>query len=76
MIRAIAIDDEPLALSVIQSLCQKTEDIQLERTFTQPSEALRYVRKYPVDLIFCDIHMPAMSGINLVKSLPRNLMVI
>lgn len=76
MINAIAIDDEPLALTVIKSLCDKSESINLQKTFTQPNEALKYLRKYPTDLIFCDIQMPAMTGINLVKSLQQNTMVI
>lgn len=76
MINAIAIDDEPLALTVIKSLCDKCESINLQKTFTQPSEALKHLRKFPVDLIFCDIQMPAMTGINLVKSLQKNTMVI
>ena len=76
MINAIAIDDEPLALTVIESLCDKSANINLQKTFTQPNEALKYLRKYPVDLIFCDIQMPAMTGINLVKSLQQKTMVI
>lgn len=76
MMNAIAIDDEPLALTVIKSLCDKNDSINLQRTFTQPSEALRYLHKYPVDLIFCDIQMPAMTGINLVKALRQKTMVI
>ncbi|SDG21608.1 two component transcriptional regulator, LytTR family [Dyadobacter soli] len=76
MINAIAIDDEPLALNVITSLCAKHEGINLQKTFTQPNEALRYLHKFPVDLIFCDIQMPSMTGISLVKSLRQNTMVI
>lgn len=76
MINAIAIDDEPLALTVIQSLCNKSESVNLQKTFTQPSEALKHLRKFPVDLIFCDIQMPSMTGIRLVKSLQQNTMVI
>jgi DNA-binding LytR/AlgR family response regulator len=76
MINAIAIDDEPLALTVIESLCAKSESINLQKTFTQPNEALKHLRKFPVDLIFCDIQMPAMTGINLVKSLQQTTMVI
>jgi DNA-binding LytR/AlgR family response regulator len=76
MINTIAIDDEPLALKVIQSLCDKSEFINLQKTFTQPSEALKHLRKYPVDLIFCDIQMPNMTGINLIKSLEQKTMVI
>jgi len=48
----------------------------LQKTFTQPSEALKHLRKFPTDLIFCDIQMQAMTGINLVKSLQQNTMVI
>lgn len=76
MINAIAIDDEPLALKVIESLCNKNVNINLLKTFTQPNEALKYLRKFPTDLIFCDIQMPAMTGISLVKSLQQNTMVI
>jgi DNA-binding LytR/AlgR family response regulator len=76
MINAIAIDDEPLALTVIQSLCDKSEIVNLQKTFTQPSEALKHLRKFPVDLIFCDIQMPSMTGVNLVKSLQQRTMVI
>ena len=76
MINAIAIDDEPLALTVIKSLCDKVEGVNLQRTFTQPSEALKYLQKFPVDLIFCDIQMPSMTGISLVKALKEKTMVI
>ena len=76
MINAIAIDDEPLALTVIQSLCNRNENINLQKIFTQPNEAIKHLRKFPADLIFCDIQMPAMTGINLVKSLQQNTMVI
>jgi DNA-binding LytR/AlgR family response regulator len=76
MITAIAIDDEPLAITVIKSLCDKNKSINLQKTFTRPNEALRYLQKYPVDLIFCDIQMPAMTGINLVKALRQKTMVI
>jgi DNA-binding LytR/AlgR family response regulator len=76
MINAIAIDDEPLALTVIQSLCDKSGIINLQKTFTQPNEALKYLQKSSADLIFCDMQMPAMTGISLVKSLEQNTMVI
>jgi len=76
MITAIAIDDEPLALKVIDSHCEKTDFINLQRTFTHPTEALHYLRKYPVDLLFVDIQMPSMNGINLVKAIQQSTMII
>ena len=63
MIKAIAIDDETPALKVIESFCSQAENIELEKTFTSPNEALKYLRKFPVDLIFLDINMPSITGI-------------
>lgn len=76
MINAIAIDDEPLALSIIQNFCEKVEDVNLLKTFTNPTEALKYLQNYPVDLIFLDIHMPSISGIDLYLSLNQKCMVV
>jgi len=76
MINAIAIDDEPLALKVIESHCEKTDFINLQKTFTHPTEALKYLRKYPIDLLFVDIQMPSMNGITLVKAIQQNTMII
>ncbi len=74
--KAIAIDDEPPALKVIEHFCQKLDYIDLERSFTSPSEALKYLRKFPVDLVFLDIQMPGISGIEFVKAIGQNSMII
>ncbi len=76
MIKAIAIDDEPLALKVIEALCATVEGIDLQKTFTKPSDAIKYLKNYPVDLLFLDIQMPSISGVDLVRSLEQNYMVI
>ncbi|MEO9884604.1 MAG: LytTR family DNA-binding domain-containing protein [Balneola sp.] len=76
MIKAVAIDDEPLALQVIEVLCGTLDYISLEKTFTKPNEALKYLRKFPVDLLFLDIQMPSITGINLYQSVPQDTMVI
>lgn len=76
MITAVAIDDEPLALKVIETLCSKSEQISLQRTFTKPTEALKYLNKFPTDLIFLDVRMPSLSGINLAKKIEQNTMII
>lgn len=76
MIQAIAIDDEPPALKVLEHFCAKTDFIRLEKTFTKPTEALKHLRKYPTDLIFLDIQMPSLSGIDLYKMVQQETMVI
>jgi DNA-binding LytR/AlgR family response regulator len=76
MITAIAIDDEPPALTVLEEFCKKISFIELQKSFTRPSEALKHLRKFPVDLIFLDIRMPSITGIELFKELPQETMVI
>lgn len=76
MIKAIAVDDEPLALEVIETFCKKFDFIQLEKTFTKTGAALQYFEKNTVDLLFLDINMPAMSGIDFYKSLQHKPMLV
>jgi DNA-binding LytR/AlgR family response regulator len=76
MITAIAIDDEPLALNVIQAFCNKIESVKLVERFTETTAALEYLEKNPVNLLFLDINMPAISGIEFFKLVPKDTMVI
>ncbi|MEH0153920.1 LytTR family DNA-binding domain-containing protein [Limibacter armeniacum] len=76
MIKAIALDDESLALQVIENFCSRVEDIELVKTFTQSSEAKKFLMKYPVDLIFLDINMPAISGVDFYKAVNEYTAVI
>lgn len=76
MIRCIALDDEPLALEVLEEFCSRIDSIELLKTFTQPSEALKFLDNTLVDLIFLDIQMPEISGIDFYKSISQNTMVI
>lgn len=76
MLKAIAIDDEPLALKIISNFCEQTEGICLEKTFTSQVDALKYIRKYPVDLLFLDIQMPKKNGISFYKNIDHTVPVI
>lgn len=76
MIRAIALDDEPLALKVIESFCASNERVVLEKTFTKPSEAREFLATNEVHLIFCDIQMPSITGINFIRELTSKPMII
>jgi DNA-binding LytR/AlgR family response regulator len=73
---AIAIDDEPPALQVLEHLCAQRGDIELVKTFTRPTEALKHIHKFPVDVVFLDIKMPSMSGLDLAKEIPETTQVI
>lgn len=76
MIQAIAVDDEIPALKLIELFCSKTADIRLDKTFHIATEALQYLRQFPVDLIFLDIHMPSLSGMELQGKIDPETMVI
>jgi len=76
MITAIAIDDEPLALDVIKAFCLKIDDLKLVSTYTEPGSAIKYLNDNAVDLLFLDINMPAISGLDFYKKVSKNTMVI
>ena len=76
MISAIAIDDEPLALEVLKGYCNKTEGISLVRTFANAGTALKFIEENPIDLLFLDINMPAISGIEFYKKVSAETLAI
>lgn len=67
ILRAIAIDDEAPALAVIAKHASKLPFLSLEKTFTNPMEAITWLRKNQVDLIFLDIEMPEMRGTDFMR---------
>jgi len=73
---AIAIDDEPIALEIIKSHSSKVPFIELDESFTDAFAATGYLQKNKVDLIFLDIKMPDISGIDFLKTLSSPPMVI
>ncbi len=69
MIRCIAIDDEPLALKQIASYIAKTPFLALEGQFESALQAISFLQENEVDLMFVDINMPDLTGMDFVKSL-------
>jgi len=76
MINCIAIDDEPKALEIIGRYCQKIDSLCLKASFREPVKALDFLNRVSVDLIFLDINMPDINGIQLIASLANKPMVI
>ena len=71
MIRCIAIDDEPLALRQIAGYIKKTIFLELVAQCESASKAIEVLENTPVDLMFVDINMPDLSGMDFVKTLDR-----
>jgi DNA-binding LytR/AlgR family response regulator len=75
-IKCIAIDDEPPALALIREYLVKFPVLQLVQTFDDAISGGEFLRKTPVDLLFIDINMPDITGLDLVRSLKEKPMII
>lgn len=67
--KCIAIDDEPLALKVLQDYIQKVPFLELVGVYENPFEALQQINSQEVDIVFVDINMPGLNGLELIRSL-------
>lgn len=76
MVKCIAIDDEPLALRQIKSYIERSEQLELVATCRSACEAQAIIQNEHIDLIFVDINMPDMNGLDFVRSLTQNYFII
>lgn len=74
--KAIAVDDEPIALGVIESHASKVPFLELKASFTDAFKAMDYLQKESIDLVFLDIKMPDISGIDFYHSLNKKPLLI
>lgn len=70
------IDDEPLALEMMSDYVQKTPFLTLTGTYNSAVQAIKTIRENPVDLLFLDIQMPELSGLEFAKVLPKRTKVV
>ena len=75
-LKCIAIDDEPLALELIKNYVGRIPELQLLHTFDDALSGAEFLKKGTVDLLFVDINMPDITGVELVRSLEQRPMVI
>jgi len=75
-LRCLIIDDEQAALNVLTNYIAKTPFLELRGAFLDPIQALEIIYTQPVDLIFLDIHMPELSGLEFIKLLRGRAKVI
>lgn len=76
LLKCIAIDDEPPALDLIRQYVERVPSLQLLHTFDDAITGAEYLRQHPVDLLFIDINMPDITGLDLVRSLQEKPMII
>ena len=76
MLNCAIIDDEPLAAGLLKSYAEKTPFLNLIGTYGSAVEAMKELRENPAQLLFLDIQMPELSGIEFAKILPAETMSI
>lgn len=74
--KCIIVDDEPLAIEILESYVARIEELELTGTFRNAIAAFSFVQQNPVDLIFLDIEMPKLSGIDFLRTLKNPPKVI
>ncbi|MDE6127353.1 MAG: LytTR family DNA-binding domain-containing protein [Muribaculaceae bacterium] len=75
MIRCVAIDDEPIALSIIEEYCRRHGGVDLE-CFTSPAEGMERVEALRPDVLFLDIEMNSHNGLELARTLPPGVSLV
>ncbi|UMB61204.1 LytTR family DNA-binding domain-containing protein [Lutibacter sp. A80] len=75
-ITCVIVDDEPMALNLVESYVEKTPFLTLKQKCNSAIEAMEFIKSEPVDLLFLDIQMPDLTGIEFSKMLPENTRVI
>jgi two-component system, LytTR family, response regulator len=75
-LKCVAIDDEPLALELIKSYIARFAELELLQTFDDAISGAEFIRNKQVDLLFVDINMPDITGLDLVRSLEERPIII
>lgn len=75
-IRCLVVDDEPLAAKLISTYASRTPFLSLVGEASSAEEALDIIANEPVDLLFLDIHMPRLSGMEVAKMLPEGISIV
>lgn len=76
MIKCVVVDDEPFAVQLLADYVKKSKDLELIATFTNPIEAFHFLNENEIDLIFLDILMPELTGIQLHKLILNKSQII
>ena len=76
VLTCVIVDDEPLAVKLLESYVGKTDGLELVTSFTDSVEAISMIKSHPVDLLFLDIQMPDMNGMELAHMIPAETRVV
>jgi len=76
MIKCVIVDDEPLAIQLLSSYVAKVDGLELLASFSNPLEVLPFVAANKIDLLFLDVQMPELTGVQLAKIIGENIPIV
>jgi len=76
MIKCVIVDDEPLAITLLEDHIKQVSDLQIMLSTTNPLEAMDYCRNTDIDLLFLDIQMPRLNGIEIMKLIDNRCNIV
>lgn len=76
ILRCALVDDEPLALSLLESYVRKTDSLELCGSYSSAIQAMKSLPEHPVDLLFLDIQMPELNGLEFSRMVSDNTRII
>lgn len=74
--KSIIIDDDPAARLIVSQLCSQMDEISVEEEFSNAIDTIKFLHTNTVDVIFLDIHMPALSGLDFIRTLQNPPQII
>ncbi len=69
MYKAIIVDDDLTSIKSLQKVCEKLDNVSIIKTFQKGIEALKYLKTNPTDLVFLDVEMPGLTGIDIISTI-------
>lgn len=75
-LKCAIVDDEPLALGLLESYIKKTSFLELSGSYSSAIQAMKYLPEHPVDVLFLDIQMPELNGLEFSRMVPEDTRII
>ncbi len=75
-LNCVIVDDDPMSVKVLETMVAKTDKLDLVKSFNDPVEAMKYLREHLIDILFLDVEMPGMTGLEMLGTLDERPSVI
>lgn len=75
-LNCVIVDDDPMSVKMLEAMVSQTDKLDLARSFNDPVEAMKYLREHLIDILFLDVEMPGMTGLEMLGTLEERPSVV